>query len=532
MDFEAGKYEMYKNKIKNINNETIFIDNGTYEIKAGVENELGLITTNFAYKKGKNIQFDVVSGSTKISMFDYDIVSQIDVAEHIFKLVFDNLNVETKNKKLVLTITPEMPTTEEFVQMLFTTFQFKQISLGYDFVFAFRKYFKTEDVLIVNISASNTFVCFIKNREIVYLHKLEFGATELLEYIKNTMQFRFKDFRKEYALLLNKAKVAYDFQTESIDVLHSMYAGKYDKTVFLEDKKTVSHDTISVVATNNETVKKSKEFVLPEIDIDLVFANDEDLDAEKLTEKKRQKLMYFSTLARLKTKVKQEIGHMEDVVDENVEELEKSTNFEKYLKRKKEKFEELKKVLKDREILRKNANNRKTLESVIKHKEKNFTDEEQELQNKIFDAEDMGKEQELIDELNDRVKKILEMDPDFVPFYASTVEILRGENINRECIAAEPLKWGEIFFNPAILKMNQMGLSELFQDVSKQFSIENVFITGGLAHMSGLKERVYKELICRSKTGKINIKVCENTQTDAFYGAHEDFCIKTYNNSK
>lgn len=131
--------------------------------------------------------------------------------------------------------------------------------------------------------------------------------------------------------------------------------------------------------------------------------------------------------------------------------MEKSTNFKNYLAKKKAKFYGLKRELELREQIRKNSKIRKTREFQVKNKEGLLSEEEQQIKNRILDAEDEEIENKMKSDLDRLGYEIMSVDPDFIPFYANTVEILRGDNIGRQCANIELIKFSEIFFDPSII---------------------------------------------------------------------------------
>lgn len=527
MDFEEKKKEVFvKAPAKKLN--TIVIDNGTFEIKVGFKNDPCFIANNKIYKSKNRNSFEVYPSSTRVGMFDRDVVVNFDISEMIFTNIFKQLKLgNVKGKELVLTTTPNSPTNEDFVDFLFQAFNFSKIHIYYDFLATYNKYFGNKNGLVVSISHSNTFVAFLKDGEIKFIQKLPFGGEDLLSHIKQNMQLRFRDFRSEYAGLIEHVRVATDYKEETHDILQRMYTGDYSKVLFLQEEQ-IEEELVEQVKKIKKTNLKRIE--IPEINYSLFELPDNDCTRSELAEKRRGKLLYHSTLARIKHRTDQVLKSIQDVIDDNQEELEKMSDMKGYIERKKKKFEQLKRDLKDRDNLRKNAKNKRSVEFAIKSKEVGLTEEEIDLQERIAAAEDSEMEDDFIYRVNELANEIKELEPEFIPFYASTLEILRGDNIGRPCLSTELVKWGEVFFNPSILNIPEMGLSEILENVAKAFPIERVLITGGLSKMVGIKERIYKELICRSKTGDIEIKVIEDTQKDLFDGIDGVTPITTYEN--
>ena len=201
------------------------------------------------------------------------------------------------------------------------------------------------------------------------------------------------------------------------------------------------------------------------------------------------------------------------------EEIEKSTNFKNYLAKKKAKFHSLKRELELREQTRKNSKIRKTREFQVKNKEGMLSEEEQQIKNRILDAEDEEIENKMIYDLDSLAYEIVSVDPDFIPFYANTVEILRGDNIGRQCANIELIKFPEIFFDPSIIGSEQMGLKEIFENIFPIYQIENVLLCGGFSFIPNLEKRIKDEIKQLIYSGNVNLLKVEDSQKDPFLGA-------------
>lgn len=526
MDFELEPSKIFFKKPEK-KTDTVIIDLGTYEIKAGFLNDVCLIIPNRIFKYKNKVDFNPFPNANKLSMFEADVITNFDVLELIFNLIFEKYLHITQFNKIILMTTPCSPTNPALVDFLFEKYKFKEIQIGYDFIYAYHKYFNMDDCLIVSISYSNVFVAYVFQNQITYIQKIPFGIADLLEYIKQSMQLRFKNFRKDYGGLIYHLRVALNYREDALNILEKMYNKDYSSTLFLSDEQ-VEETENSEEIKSNKPIPKSNFIEIPNIDYALLETDDNNLSKERISEKKKNKLIFYSTLARLKSKIAQSMEILTEILENNLDELEKKNNITQYIKNKKAKFEILKNKLKERENLRKNVKNKKTIEYIVKYKEYGLTEEEFNLQDKIAEAEDLDLENKLLKQLNDEAASIKALDPNFIPFHATTFEILRGLNINRDCIAIELIKWPEIFFHPQILNMQTMGLSEILSNISKEVSIKNVLITGGMGHLTGLTERIYSELICRSKTGDIIIKTVDNTQTDPFNGCYFSPLFQTY----
>lgn len=526
MDFELEASKIFFKKPEK-KTDIIVIDIGTYEIKAGFLHDICLIIPNRIFKYKNKVDFNPFPNANRLSMFETDVITNFDVLELIFDLIFEKYLRITQFNKIILTTTPCSPTNSALIDFLFEKYKFKEIQIGYDFIYAYHKWFDMEDCLIISISYSNIFVTYVCQNQITYIQKIPFGISDLLEYIKQSMQLRFKNFRKDYGGLIYHLRVALNYKEDALNILKKMYNKDYSSTLFLSDEQIEDTENSEEIKLNKH-IPKPNSIEIPNIDYLLLETDDSNLSKEKISEKKKNKLIFYSTLARLRSKITQSMEVLTEILENNLDELKKKNNITQYIKNKKAKFEILKSKLKERENLRKNAKNKKTIEYIVKYKEYGLTEEEFKLQDKIAEAEDLDLENKLLRQLNDEAASIKILDPDFIPFHATPFEILRGLNINRDCIAIELIKWPEIFFHPQILNMQTMGLSEVLSNISKEVPIKNVLITGGMAHLPGLTERIYSELICRSKTGNIIIKTVDNTQTDPFNGCYFSPLFQTY----
>ena len=489
MDFELEPSKIFFKKPEK-KTDTVIIDLGTYEIKAGFLNDVCLIIPNRIFKYKNKVDFNPFPNANKLSMFEADVITNFDVLELIFNLIFEKYLHITQFNKIILMTTPCSPTNPALVDFLFEKYKFKEIQIGYDFIYAYHKYFNMDDCLIISISYSNVFVAYVFQNQITYIQKIPFGIADLLEYIKQSMQLRFKNFRKDYGGLIYHLRVALNYREDALNILEKMYNKDYSSTLFLSDEQ-VEETENSEEIKSNKPIPKSNFIEIPNIDYALLETDDNNLSKERISEKKKNKLIFYSTLARLKSKIAQSMEILTEILENNLDELEKKNNITQYIKNKKAKFEILKNKLKERENLRKNVKNKKTIEYIVKYKEYGLTEEEFNLQDQIAEAE------------------VLDLE-------------------NKDCIAIELIKWPEIFFHPQILNMQTMGLSEILSNISKEVSIKNVLITGGMGHLTGLTERIYSELICRSKTGDIIIKTVDNTQTDPFNGCYFSPLFQTY----
>ena len=96
-------------------------------------------------------------------------------------------------------------------------------------------------------------------------------------------------------------------------------------------------------------------------------------------------------------------------------------------------------------------------------------------------------------------------------------------------LAAETIRTSEILFQPSILGHDQAGLGELIEFVLGKFPPDvsdrlanNVFVTGGLAKLRGLKERMEAELqIMRPFQSTFKVTIADDPVLDSWRGASQ-----------
>lgn len=505
---------------------TIVFDNGTYEFKAGYLKDLCMIVRNRIYKHKEKVSFEPFPMSSIKSMFDNDVIVNFDVLEYTMDNVLSYLK-PSKLKNLIFTITPFSPTEAELLEFLFEVYKFEKIQLGYDFIYCYHLYFERRDCVIVDLKYSSVTVSVIKDSSIKDIYKISFGGKDLQNYINYAMVDKYKETRRDYRGLVGYIRVSDDYFKESLEIYHEMCSGIYDRNLFLSDKK--EEDRIEkeakkikkITTTNSNTA-------MPSIDYFVLNAPDESLDKDQLKEKKRLKMILYGALARIKSKTEKTFAMFDEVIDSLEDEVEKLSNFPKYVSKKKEKFNAMKRELELRDQLRRDCKNKKTREFMIKFKEGALTEEEQHIKSMILDAEDEDQESVLITRINQMAAEILALDPDFIPFYANTVEILRGDNIGRQCVNIELIKWPEIWFDPSIIGSDQMGLGEIFENIYSEHQIENVLLCGGFSFMKNLEKRIHNEICCLMRNGNVNVVKAKDAQKDPFGGARFSDLLPTY----
>ncbi|ELA42503.1 uncharacterized protein VICG_00602 [Vittaforma corneae ATCC 50505] len=492
---------------------TIVMDNGTFELKAGYLNDLCIIARNRLFKSKDKVSLEPFPSSTVRSMFDGDVIINFDVLEQTIDLIFEYMK-PSFIENLIFTSTPYSPTEQELIDFLFETYKFNKIQIGYDFIYLYHKYFDKKDCVVVDFKYSSIIVCVIKGYQIFDIYKINFGGKDMLEYINYTMIDKYRESRKDYKGLVEYLRVSDNYDSEALSIYHDMCSGIYDRNIFLTES-TVQKIEPAIKKMKKVDIKSTGQ--IPVVDYSLLDIPDESLSKEQLKEKRRMKMLFCGTLSRLKTKVEKLFIELDESIGSLEDELEKQSNLKKYISKKKAKFDKLKRELELRDQLRREARNRKSREFSIKFKEGQLTEEEQLLKYQIIDAEDEEQENAIISNVEKLALEITELDPEFIPFYANTVEILRGDNLGRQCVNVELLKWPEIMFDPSIIGSEQMGLSEIFENIFPQTQIENVLICGGFSFIRNLENRIINEVRTYLHSGNVNLIKIKDSQKEPFY---------------
>ena len=88
--------------------ETVVIDNGSFECKAGYQGNMVLRFPNQFYRLKDHISFDYINGYAEKFMFDNDVITNFENMEIIFDRVFSKIKLQEPNG-LILT-EPFIPT--------------------------------------------------------------------------------------------------------------------------------------------------------------------------------------------------------------------------------------------------------------------------------------------------------------------------------------------------------------------------------------------------------------------------------------
>lgn len=502
---------------------TIVIDNGTYELRAGYAGSPSILVRNRIYKNKEKVSFEPFPLASMKTMFDGDIVVNFDVLEHTIDLLLEHIKPDSL-EDLIITNTAYGPTDAELVGFLFSVYKFNRVQIGLDFVYVYHRYFDTKDCLVISAKYSSIMVAYVCGGKIDELYKINFGGKDMLEYINYVMVDKYKEFRRDYRGLAEHIRVSDDYSQETQDIYDEMCRGEYGRNIFLSSAREEQAERL---------VKKPKKVAtqsaaVPALDYALLATEDGMLDGASLKEKRRQKMIYFGTMHRLRTRIERHLRGLGEAIEALEEELEQQYDPAAYLQRKKRRFAKLKREQELRDKLRQDARNRKTREFQIKNKEGLLDAEEQRLKDAITDAEDDEQEAALASRLDEMAAAIQSLDSDFIPFYANTVEILRGDNIGRQCVNIELIKWPEILFEPSIIGSEQMGLTEILESVCAKYAVENALICGGFSYIENFAGRIERILRVLTSVESLRVVQAGDAQADVYAGARFSPLCPTY----
>ena len=492
---------------------TIVVDNGLYEIKAGYLSDPCIVALNRIFRYKERVSMESFPQSTMKSMFEDDIIANFDTLETTIDIILTHLQ-PSNISNLLFTAAPNLPTEPDLIDFLFKTYKFDKIQIGTDYLYAYHHYFKDENAVIIAVKHSSIVVSYISDCKEIEIFKSNFGIKKLTEYINMVMTDRYRNYRMDYSRLIEHIRVSKDYNRESVEIYNEICKGNNKRNLIIKNR---------VKETEQESIKKTKKqpstIQIPEIDYELLELDDKELEPERLKEKRKNKSVLVTTMGRLRIRIETQLKELASRVEMIEDELERRRNPKQHLELKKGRFYELIRKLELRAKLRQDAHDRKTREFQIKIKEGVLEPNEQYIREQIHEAENEEIEKDLIRQADLLAAEIVAQDDEFVPFYANTVELLRGDTMGVQCVNVELIKWAEILFDPSIIGSEMMGLSEIFENLSATYTIKNVLVCGGFAHLPGLAERCMEELNSFSKTGPVNMVVSKDPKLDPFNGA-------------
>ncbi|KAF5140888.1 actin-like protein [Vairimorpha ceranae] len=544
---EDVSYKVYHTNFKK--SDTIIIDNGTYEIKAGYKGDkLALKFLNCFYKDIDGFKFMSVKGKNKYTPFTHDMISGFHALEENFDQIFEYLDVQECNK-LIITDSIYSPTKKDLLKFLFDVYHFKEIQIGVDAIYS-GLHNNIYDGIIISLGNISICVYVVKNKKILDVYKINYGGKFALQYLTNILRYKFKESNKDYKNLLNYLKCAKDYDQEVFELINKMKVQDYKDSVCIssieEDKcddvpvdpekrnrmierlrninrKTKIKEEIGDESTSEDN--PSSESTIPDEEEHLSTISEE----KETKEKRNMPGMYKIRLYQFNAKIQKIFKRLARSIEKNEEEYEKETNLSSWLTKKKLKYEKICREIELRDKLRKDSTNRKTYEFGLLLKTGELTSEEVEYKKKIKDAENLKIDEKLNVEKEDLLDLISNYDSNYILNTSTMFDLVTCKNLDKIIINIDLFRVAEVIFEPSLVGSDQMGLGEILEILFKSYKdITNVFITGGFSQIYGLKERLEFECKKYAYRNDIVIKMAENPVDDAFNGARFYEMFETY----
>ncbi|KAG0204458.1 Nuclear actin-protein involved in chromatin remodeling [Mortierella sp. GBA30] len=338
-------------------------------------------------------------------------------------------------------------------------------------------------------------------------------------------------------------------------------------------------DLESAIKTTDAAIKRArnKELGIEEEEKEpptfpLVDIPDEELSEADRKEKKKQRLLKASHDARMRAKAAkaEEAAYQEELARQDAERREKEP--QKWLEEMHAKRKELVDKIKAKKQLREQLSDRRSHASQLRMKsiaalasdapppkrrrkgqdEDTFgQDDEDWMVYREISREDDSEDEEEAAQLNEYEQQLLKYDPDFLHehtmnaytpknsflhFYTNGLEPydpavgLSLDKTYQLHLNVERIRVPEALFQPGIVGLDQTGLVETLQDVLKRFDaearqrlVQNILVTGGMAQIPGLIERLddsVRSILPFSPDKKMyNIRRAQDCLLDGWKGA-------------
>jgi actin-related protein 5 len=303
----------------------------------------------------------------------------------------------------------------------------------------------------------------------------------------------------------------------------------------------------------------------------LLDVPDEELDEQGIKDKRHQRLLKSGVEARLRAKAEKERERARIAEEERLDLEKRENNFEEWVAGRRLARESLLSKIKDRERLKQDAGNRKSLASQMRMKtlanlasdgpkrkrrgggeyDDDFgaNDEDWGVYRTVATepASDEEEEEDPAATLRSLEAELLRYDPEFTEketfdaqndWTKSLVHaFLRGARpfdpeSQREAhqihLNVERIRVPEVIFQPGIAGVDQAGLAEIVEGIimsrpssgEQQALLRDVFLTGGNTLFKGFEERLRRELRGVVETGlEINVRRAADPVVDAWKGA-------------
>ncbi|KAM0678122.1 Nuclear actin-protein involved in chromatin remodeling [Binucleata daphniae] len=290
-----------------------------------------------------------------------------------------------------------------------------------------------------------------------------------------------------------------------------------------------NNEDSNIQVTDIEECVKNEESGQEEIPLAILLETpDNKLTPKQIKEKRRQKMIFFSSIYRYKQKIEKELKKIKINIDHMEETLEKTKDIFSYINKIKERYAKVKKDLKTRERIKRNLRNKKSQEYDILTQFNNgykLNKIDEETLRLIEETEDEEMGNILLAEYQKYYETLITYCADYLN-ETNAVSVLKGSLFNLN-IDVEVLRVTEVFFEPSLCGMTQPGLREIFEEFKKE-RIKNVLLTGGFSKIENLKERITNELVDILYYKDINVISAEDSIYDLFYSAQFTDAFKIY----
>eukprot|EP00917_Polyrhabdina_sp_WS-2016_P013778 GHVP01030145.1.p1 GENE.GHVP01030145.1~~GHVP01030145.1.p1 ORF type:complete len:640 (+),score=129.28 GHVP01030145.1:625-2544(+) len=525
----------------------------------------------FSDKKTKSFQnsleefIEDTTKTTDKSPFEQGIVINTDIFEKSLDLVFNNLSLNPYkvDRDILLTQSLETPLyiSRSVQEILFESFSASSIYLSSDSLLCASNR-KDKTFLIVSCSHSKCTAIPVINGKVdtEKASRIGFGGSQLEEFHQKILQLKYYDFPCKMSSLQNRtifhrcSRFAINYSKEAIEFTNMDYLKRNNITIQFppvmtkEDivrQEKEKEFTLKKKQENNERMREmtkryhqekieKKRKRLEELESIIEECDSEDVEKLEIEAEKLRSSLKPRELVLIKDEL---------ITEEQTNELK-----ENYMKTK-QNIEDIRKTstntgrknsymvsrLKNLSVL---AGENECLEDV----EDEFGDNEEDwnmYQKITTKKEELLSELEKLSELERMIQKI---DPSFLhekPRKNNIIDILKKgdvsideeseqksiENLNIEnnrayqmCINLEQIRIPEILFQPSICGIDEPSISEMALSVLQRYPpniskelTENIHLTGGLAEIPGLKDRLLLEIQKESSSEIIaNIKIPES----------------------
>lgn len=554
---------------------TVVIDNGSFECKAGYQGDMVLRFPNKFFKLKDHISFDYINGYAEKFMFDNDVVTNFENMEIIFDRVFSKIKLLEPNG-LILTERPFTPnfSRKRTLETVFELYRFQKLQLGIDAVYSMHQNKVHGPAAVISLSHSSADVICV-DKKIRQVFRLGFGAKQCRKYIAMMLCNKYPRLRTTDEVVdevLMNLRVCEDYDRECLDILERArrrefvddYApsflqeagpdesadGRENRSVSRgasllgndacdgrapKDKK--SEDKCAVSAESSRACESTRALyrgethtqggaAKPDRSIGINTDTREQQEdgeepgmadaaegdaADARDDERKDRIAYFSLVYRLKQRVAKELGRLSRRISTSMDRYEIKTDFHGYLERMKCKLHLLKRELKQRENILREVKNKKSVFARVKGKstEAVLSRDEEEVLSRVLWAEDEENHSRILQDIRECTETIRQHVPDFEPFETPTSRVLQGISIERRKIP-------EIIFEPSIINLNGIGLSEVLEITRAR----SIFITGGFSQIAGLDKRIQFEAQSLVSGGVLSVRRAKDPVYDAFFGAH------------